>query len=232
MLSTDKISVLVCAHSQDVQHDRLLERSLDSLIHQTNKPDEIILILNACWSNTWEVMNDFPYIDIRKNGKLKIYDKPDKTGLASCKNFGLQKCNYDFVAYQDADDASLLCRLELQRNFLLQNPDVDLLFTECFDVYSPGEIDEIWYPNCFKIGQYRTHNQITQRIRDENVLAHGSLMGRKSILLYNDGYNTDKAHLGREDWQKWYSLIYYNLAKFHKLDERLYLYSMNTSVAR
>lgn len=232
MTTTDKISVLVCCHSTDHLHDRLLERALSSIERQTYQPDEIILVLNACWQNTWEILDDFPYLDARESGRLKIYDKPDKTGLASCKNFGLQKCNYEWVAFQDADDSSLLCRLELQRNFCLRNVDIDMLFTECFDVYNPGELNEIWYPNCFKVGQYKIHDQIASRIRDENVLAHGSLLGRKSVLLNDGGYKTDKEYLGREDWKKWHDLIYYGIAKFHKYDDRLYLYSMNTGVAR
>jgi len=227
----DKISVLICCHSQDIIHDRLLERSLSSLMRQTYQPDEIILILDECHSDTIDMLGNLQYYDWRDTDSLKIYERPRKLGLADAKNYGLQKCNYDYVAYQDADDASLVCRLELQRNFLLQHPDIDMLFTECFDVYNPGEINEVWYPNCFKVGQYKTHEQISERIKYENVLAHGSLLGKKSVLLSNGGYDTDKRYLGREDWKKWYDLITAGY-KFHKLDERLYLYSMHTGVER
>ncbi len=234
MLPNDKISCLICCCSQDEQHDRLLERALSSIENQTHKLDEIILILNACWSHTMEVLNDYPYMDARKSGQLKIYEKPAKTGLASCKNFGLKYCAGDWITYCDADDAWLPCKLEVQRDYILNRSsdifDDDFVFSESWDVYNAG-YNEIWKPNCFRVGQFETHGLIYSRIFQQNVLCHGSALIKRRVLKELHGYSEFKEHFGQEDWELWKRAIRQGY-QFYKVPERLYLYSMGTSVER
>ncbi len=156
--------------------------------------------------------------------------KGEKDGLASAKNFGINCINnvkpVDWIAYLDADDQWMHAKLEVQRNFMLDNPEVDFCFTECWD-HENGVLK----PNCFPIGKYNTHEQIEGRIYQENCLGHGSAMIRMEAMNALGGYNTDKRYLGREDWELWQRAIA-NGYRFAKVPERLYCYSMGTSVAR
>ena len=221
MKESDTISVLICCHSVDHEHDMLLQRALESLTRQTYPHFETVLVLDQCWEETRSIAE--AYKDILN---LQVHPRPHKNGLAIAKNFGLARCTGQWIAYLDADDEWMDCKLEQQRNFLLENPGIDFSFTEAWD-----KINDVLYPNCFKIGQYNTHAQIVAAIGRENVVCHGSAMIRKLAIDTLGGYKTDRSLLGREDWDLWQRAIASGFV-FAKVPERLYIYSMGTSVTR
>lgn len=221
MKETDTISVLICVHSQDQEHDHLLQDALESLVRQTYYDFETVIILDECWENTRRIIENY-----REVLDIRFFERPTKQGLASAKNFGIGKCSGDWIAYLDADDRYMDCKLEVQRNFLLNNPDIDFCGTQAWDC-----ADGYIVPNCFRIDQYITHEQIAPRLAHENVMCHGSMMFRKDTIGSLGGYNTDKLLLGREDWELWSRAINAGFT-FAKVPERLYIYSLGTSVPR
>jgi teichuronic acid biosynthesis glycosyltransferase TuaG len=221
MKSEDKISVLICVHSTDHQHDMLLQRALESLVRQTYSEFETIVVMDECHEETESIVR--AYKDVLN---LRDYKRPRKQGLASAKNYGLQWCTGDWIAYLDADDEWMDCKLEVQRKFLMANPYVSFCFTGAWD-----RIDDILYPNCFQIGQYDTHEQIAARLLQENCLCHGSALINKGAIMSLNGYRTDRSVVGQEDWDLWKRAMTAGLI-FAKVPERLYIYSLGTSVAR
>jgi glycosyltransferase involved in cell wall biosynthesis len=204
-----------------MEHDKLLQQALESLARQTYANFQTVLVLDQCNESTkWTAE---PYKEILS---LQIHERPHKQGLAMAKNFGIQHCTGQWIAYLDADDEWMDCKLEYQRNFLLENTGVDFCFTEAWDRFS-GTL----MPNCFKIGQYETHAAIAAAMPRENVVCHGSAVIRKIALDNLGGYRTDRSVLGREDWDLWRRAIESGFT-FHKIPERLYIYTMGTSVTR
>ena len=224
------LDVLICCHSKDDYHDQLLERALSSLEQQTFQDFRTILILDECHPETMNRLNDYPYMEWRKSDRLQIFQRPRKLGLASAKNFGLSQCQAEWIAYQDADDSCLPIRLEMQMDAISKDSDIDFCFTEVWDVYNPG-YQELWKPNCFRVGQYQYPNQIKLQLMKENCLCHGSAMIRKKSLDELGGYDTNESFLGKEDWRLWLCASAKGCL-FYKIPERLYLYSMGTSVER
>jgi glycosyltransferase involved in cell wall biosynthesis len=221
MKETDTITVLICVHSTDYEHDVLFEQALESLVHQTYTDFDVVVVLDECWEDTRRVLENYrDVLDIR------FFERPTKQGLASAKNFGLSKCKGDWIAYLDADDRYLDCKLEVQRQWLLDNPDIDFCSTHAWDI-----VDGYMVPNCFSVTEDPYHEAIAERLKSENILCHGSMMIRRIALASLNGYDTDKTWLGREDWELW-SRALNNGFRFSKVPERLYLYSLGTSVPR
>lgn len=221
MKRDDKISVLVCVHSTDSFHDDLFHGALTSLYNQSFRDFETIIVLDECWEHTEEVISQFV-----NSLNITYWERPKKEGLAKAKNFGLEKCSGDWIAFLDADDEYLPCKLEWQRNFLINNPKIDVCGTLAWD-----RIASHMEPSCFKPGQYETHDQIQARLPRENVMCHGSLMIRRSALDHVGGYETSKETLGKEDWATWMRLMQEGFT-FHNIPERLYVWTANTSVER
>ena len=217
-----KISTLVCVHSRNYQQDAGLEYCIESILDGSRKPDEIIVVLDECWYGT-EIMLG------RYKKQLKILKKPKKEGLAMAKNFGLRHCSGDWVTYCDADDWWFPSKLEIQYDFVRDhdNPKVDFLFTESWD----QDEDLVIRPNCFYGGQYQTNEDIRTALPHENVLCHGSAMIRMDALRALDKYNTDSKCLGMEDWELWVRAANAGY-RFYKIPERLYVWSIGTSVER
>jgi len=224
MNNNDSISVLVCVHSTTYHNDHLLLRALRSLASQTFQDFELVIVLDECWEGTKSVLSTMNNMSGLKN--FKIVERPKKQGLAAAKNFGLEHCTGDWIAYLDADDQYMDCKLEVQRNFLLQRPEVDFCSTNAWDLEN-----ERMRPNCFSVDDYRDHHEIIQRLPHENVMCHGSMMIRAEALRQLGGYNTSPEVLGQEDWDLWKRAARSQYI-FAKVPERLYIYSLGTSVAR
>lgn len=212
-----KITILVCVHSTDELHDRLLSQALLSLNKQTYNVFDVVIVLDECWNKTEEIFNKYKFDYI-----YKIFKKSKKEGLAVAKNFGLSFIDSDYVAYLDADDQYLPKKLEKQISFIKEN-NVDFLGTLCWNSINGSIV-----PSCFKVGQYVTNEDIKNIINKENVLTHGTMLIKRNVLEELKGYNNIK---GQEDWDLWKRAIK-NEYKFHQLQERLYILTLGTSVAR
>ena len=116
MKPKDTISVLVCVHSVTDENDRLLCRALESLSRQTYSDFETIVVMDECHNATRGVVNR--YKDILN---LRVLERPRKQGLAKAKNYGIKHCSGDWIAFLDADDTYMDCKLEVQRNYMLKN---------------------------------------------------------------------------------------------------------------
>jgi len=220
----DSISVLICVHSKDELHDRMFERALKSLERQTYRGFQVVVILDECHVGTLSTLDKFA----RTSGMdIQHYLRKNKEGLAAAKNAGLKRCTGQWVMYLDADDEYMDSKVEVQSRFMIANPDVDFCFTQAWDRDESGKLR----PNCFSIGQYKSHEQISARLREENVLCHGSACIRKSALDNLDGYDTRSRFLGMEDWHLWLRAMQSGY-RFHNIPERLYIYSLGTSVDR
>jgi len=221
-----KVSTLICVHSQDDKYDELLLRAVRSLIAQTRKPDQVIIVLDECWERTYQRLiamkleNEFDEASILLRGK--------KEGLAAAKNFGLEGCLAHYVTYLDADDEWEPEKLEKQCRFAEANPEYDFIGTLAIDVFDDGRVQ----PSCFDPGQYQEHEQIKARIEEENVMCHGSMMIKLQALKTLGGYATTPGVLGKEDWDLWKRAIFAHGFKFYNIPERLYRYSMETSIDR
>ena len=90
-----KLSVCISVHNTG----KLLPRCLDSVLSQTYKNIEIILINNGSTDNSIYVMNQ--YADANDN--IYIYEQEDR-GLAQGRQSGVDKATGDYITFLDADD--------------------------------------------------------------------------------------------------------------------------------
>tara|TARA_R110002072_G_scaffold262003_1_gene420774 strand:+ start:190 stop:852 length:663 start_codon:yes stop_codon:yes gene_type:complete len=218
-----KLSILLCAHCPNASYDDLLVKAIISIYEQSYKDYKLLIVLDACWEGTLSKVNDV----ITSSTEIIIRNK--KEGLAKAKNAGLERINTEYVAFLDADDEYLPGKLEKQMNFI-ENNNVDFLGTLA-TIKNKGQI----YPSGFSVGQYETHEQIYNRIFQENIITHGSMLIRKKALDELGGYHDVRDPSGypngMEDWDLWRRAISSGY-KFHQLQERLYMLTIGTSVER
>lgn len=85
-----KITVVMPVYN----YARYLEEALDSLMEQTIKPDEIIVVDDGSTDNPKEICDRYPVKYIYK----------ENGGLASARNRGIQEATSEYVFSFDADD--------------------------------------------------------------------------------------------------------------------------------
>ena len=215
------VSILICVHSQSKFHDELLERALWSLVDQTYKDFEVVIVKDSCHSGTHQVIDRFRKL-------LEIHDyEHEKLHLAQAKNFGLKYCGGSHIMMLDHDDYYATQKVEHQVQYLKNHPEVDLLFCQAWDIHPNGEITE----NCFRLGQFQTHEQIVNQLPLENCLHHGTACIKKEVFDYLSGYPEEDFALAREDHILWLRAMKAGF-RFYNLPLRDYYYSLGTGGIR
>lgn len=76
-----------------------LEECLNSILSQTYKNFELIIVNDGSLDNSLEIAKNIANIDCR----IKIFSK-ENAGVSSARNFGIDKSTGDYIAFIDADD--------------------------------------------------------------------------------------------------------------------------------
>ena len=215
----NKLSILICVHSNSEKHDGLLSEALESLSKQTYKEFKVVAVMDECWHNTKSVLSSF-----NRTLGMQVFKKKKKEGLAAAKNFGLSKIDTEWVGFLDADDLYLPNKLEKQISYI-KNNEVDFLGAQSLNRIIGRDS---FFDSCHKLKKNETHGDISKIIHTENVLTHGSMLIKKSCLDKLGNYRDVK---GAEDWDLWKRAVDKGF-KFYQIQERLYVWTHNTSVPR
>jgi len=80
--------------------EKTINRCIDSLLNQTYKNIEIILVNDGSKDKSLDIMNKYK----KKNDNVIVIDK-ENGGVGSARNTGLDNATGDYVTFVDADDA-------------------------------------------------------------------------------------------------------------------------------
>lgn len=171
----EKYSVLMSLYKKE--HPEYLRVALDSMINQTIKPDEIVLVEDGPLTDElYAVVEEYKdYLTIVVNEK--------NLGLGLALNKGLEVCKNELVARMDTDDISKPKRCEKQLKRFEEKPELAIV---------GAHIDEF-------VGS--PHNVISQRkvptsskaiyeyAKKRSAFNHPAVMYRKSVVMAEGGYN-------------------------------------------
>lgn len=105
----DLVSIIVPVHNSE----KYIEKCLNSIINQTYKNIEIIVIENGSTDNSLEILKDY-----KDKIKLEILKEP---GLSKARNKGLELSNGEYIAFVDSDDTIEPTMIEELINNLKEN---------------------------------------------------------------------------------------------------------------
>jgi len=121
------VSVIMPAYNAE----KYIEKSIVSILEQTFKEYEFIIIDDCSKDETWTVICDFA----RKDSRIVALKNTLNLGIAGNRNKGVSLAKGKYVMWQDADDVSMPLRLENQYKFMESNEEVGIVggFLEFFD---------------------------------------------------------------------------------------------------
>jgi len=93
---TELISCVIPTHNRQ----ELLKRAIESVITQTYKNLEIIVVDDASQDNTESVVNEY----IKRDSRIKYYKNNKPLGVSGARNVGIQAAKGEFIAFLDDDD--------------------------------------------------------------------------------------------------------------------------------
>lgn len=113
-------SVIVCTYNRA----HIISRALDSLLQQTCKEWECIIIDDESTDDTKEIVNLF----LEK--KDFRYLPHSHRGCAMSKNAGIEAAQGKYITFLDSDDEYRPEHLEIRKRILEKEPDIDLLYSD------------------------------------------------------------------------------------------------------
>ena len=91
----EKISIIVPVYNVE----KYLKKCIDSIVNQTYKNLEIILVDDGATDRSGEICDELAKLDNR----IKVYHK-ENGGLSDARNYGVERATGDYIGFVDSDD--------------------------------------------------------------------------------------------------------------------------------
>ena len=131
-----KVSVIIPTYNRK----HTLGRAIESIISQTIKPLEIIIVDDGSNDGTREwIKEEYPFIK---------YLNQNNSGVSASRNRGIFSANGNWIAFLDSDDEWIPEKLERQLSILSSDKEAVFCHT-----------NEIWIRNGTRVNQMRKHQK-------------------------------------------------------------------------
>lgn len=187
MTSKPKISVIMSVFNQE----QYLQKSIDSILSQSYKKFEFIIINDGSNKNTKKILE----LNKLQDKRIKVINNKKRIGLTKSLNIAIKKSEGEYIARQDSDDISYFKRFEEQLNFFKKNKKVIMCGTNGILIDSNNSFLK-------KIKNLENnYKKIKKKLIYENQFIHSSVMVKKNYLLELKGY--DEKFKYAQDYDLW-----------------------------
>ncbi len=182
-----KVSVIIPTYNSS----KYIREAIVSVLNQTYKNIEIIVIDDGSEDNTNDVLKD--YI---KSGAIEYFYKKNQ-GQASARNFGIKKSRGEIIAFLDADDLWLPEKLEKQIK-KLQTTSADICFTDV-EVFGKTESAGKRFSQIAEFHQ----GEILKSLIRTNFLVNSSILMKRAVFEKIGFQNEKRIYRNIEDYDYW-----------------------------
>ncbi|MDH3844159.1 MAG: glycosyltransferase, partial [Myxococcales bacterium] len=163
----------VTVYVTNYNYGRYLRQSIESVLNQTLKDIELIIIDDGSSDESSQMLGDYEGME----NVFVIFQ--EQRGLTKASNLALKMARGDYIVRLDADDYFVLDALESLATVLDQSPDVVMVFPDYFEVDESGTI----------VAEVRRHD-FGREVTLLDQPAHGACtMFRRSAMLKVNGYD-------------------------------------------
>lgn len=165
------VSVIVTSYNQRA----LLEEAIDSVLEQTVKPDEVIVVDAGSDDGSQDLIEEYAESETVPVRPLLLAKDP---GIPRMRNRALETVTGDYVAILDGDDRFLPEKIERETDVLRENPN-------CRSVYSNVYITD---QSGIRIGRRYQDRQSSGRVFPEVFRGQFGMM--RSMLIDYDTFES------------------------------------------
>lgn len=201
------VSVLMPVYNAEAY----LKLAIESIINQTYKNFELILVNDGSTDKSEMIIQDF------KDPRVILINNPENKGLIATLNHGISICKGTYILRMDADDISSLDRIEKQVAFMEEHLNVGVLGGYMKDLGNGSSAVHKFYTD---------HESIKCNLLFNSALAHPTVIFRKNIidnlsLVYSQEYKD------AEDYELWERLS--SVTTFSNLPEVILQYRIHAN---
>lgn len=119
--------------------ERFLVESINSILHQTYRNIELIIIDDASTDGSWKIISGYRKRYPRIVRAFRMNHNLNRGG-DTCANIGIQKAKGTYIARMDADDIAVPIRIQKQVAYLEKHTDVFMVGASAFVINGSGAI--------------------------------------------------------------------------------------------
>jgi glycosyltransferase involved in cell wall biosynthesis len=187
--------------------EKYIFSAIESILNQTYKNFELIIIDDASKDNTISIINEFT------DSRIYLVKNDVNIGVAASTNIGIKKAKGQYIAKMDSDDIALPSKLEKQISFMEANKKV--IVCGCNIEYFGAEKKIIKYKE--------NHEAILANMLITNPFANPTVIIRKNIF---NTFKYDESYRYGEDYEFWTRIGWQG--ELYNLQEVLLLYRVHS----
>jgi len=182
-----KVSVIIPTYNRLEK----LKRAIDSILNQTYKDFELIIIDDGSTDDTKEYLS-------KKEGIRYLYQ--ENQGVSAARNTGIGIAKGEWLAFLDSDDEWLENKLEKQIDFINANPSIKIVHT-----------NEIWIRNGVRVNEKVKHRKMGGWIYENSLPL--CIISPSAVIIHNEVFKDkglfDEDYPYGEDYDLWLRLTPY-----------------------
>ncbi len=184
-----KISVFITSYNQK----KYLVEAVESVLAQTLKPFEIIIVDDCSTDGSREIIESYAYTHPKL---IRPFYHERNLGIGKNKAFAQKQARGEWLTYLDGDDRFLPEKLEMEFKTLQQHPDSKVVYSNFYSINEEGKRSRLWVDKTPPPSGY-IFSQVFSRSFPHNTLFRNELIS--SDCLKKIGYY-DEERITHEDW--------------------------------
>ena len=157
----------------------MLTEAIDSVLNQTFKDFELIVVDNYSSDNTESVVKSYA------DDRVRYFKNQNKGFIGVNRNYGIKKSRGEYIAFLDDDDLWLPEKLERQVKLLDSNKELGLVYSDCYVIDSSGDLRKGTYFVSRKPVRGNAFSELFQR----NPIPMLTVVIRKEVFDKVGGFN-------------------------------------------
>ncbi|MGE0567488.1 MAG: glycosyltransferase [Bacteroidia bacterium] len=167
--------------------EKHISEAIQSVLNQTFTNFELIIVNDGSTDSTKEIIEKYK----NEDNRIRLLNNEMNKGLSYSRNLAVMQANSDIIAVTDSDDINEWDRFEIQYNYLINNPFVDVLGCSVSVINETNEKIDNWdYPV--------SNDEIKLKLKNSCIVANPTVLFKKKVFTEINGY--DKALTICEDW--------------------------------
>ena len=216
-----KVSVLLSNYNGD----KHLDESISSVLSQTYKDFEFIIVDDASTDSSRKVIENY------HDKRIKKYYAEKNRNIAYSLNLALSMASGEYIARIDSDDVWELNKLEIQVQYMENHSECGACFTKVNIIDEYSNIANDMYDEYFQLFNSAENKSQREWLRfffyQGNCLCHPSVVIRRNVLEHVGGYY-HLAYVPAEDYELWARIVM--KYPIHILEEKLVRYRWEETV--
>lgn len=182
------VSVIIPTYNRAV----FLKKSVQSVLDQTFKDFEIIIINNNSIDNTLEVIRSF------NDNKIKIINFRNHGIIAKSRNQGLMNSKGKYIAFLDDDDMWCPDKLEIQIKYLESHPEFDMIYSNALIIDEKGNQRGLVLNN-----GWAKEGRIFHDLLNGKYIPFPTVLMKRKLFESNGLFNEEPSIIAIEDYEYW-----------------------------